>query len=428
MRLTDSTIGTIAAPEKGWRLVFDQHRDAPRGFALRVTAAGGRAFVLRYTVDGRQRLKTVGDWPTWTVDAARAEARTLAQGIAQGVDPLEVRRRRKEAPTVAAFAAEWADRDLSGLKSGPAMRKLVEADFFPAVKHVKLSDLTRQDVLRAVEAKAKVAPRQAALLLVYIRRLLEDAANRGLIAVNPAAGLKPGAVKVPGKRNPLAPRMRGRVLNHDEIRGLWNGAEASEMHGLTAICIKMILLTGQRPGEVCGMHRDEIDGRMWTIPAARRGKTGTPHVIYLTDTALDLIGAARAEQERLQRRRGRPWSGFVFEMGTGEALRAAGLAKAVLRHGGALGAKDIDPWGRWTPHDLRRTMRTGLSACHVRPDIAEMVVGHTRKGIIAVYDLHGFEADRRAALEAWEVRLAHIVAGRDPDAPGDNVIKMGVRA
>jgi hypothetical protein len=57
-----------------------------------------------------------------------------------------------------------------------------------------------------------------------------------------------------------------------------------------------------------------------------------------------------------------------------------------------------------------------------------MVIGHTRKGIIAVYDLHGFEAERRAGLEAWEARLMHVIAGRDPDALGENVIQIGARA
>jgi hypothetical protein len=73
-------------------------------------------------------------------------------------------------------------------------------------------------------------------------------------------------------------------------------------------------------------------------------------------------------------------------------------------------------------------MRTGLSAARVRPDIAELVIGHTKRGIVAVYDQHGFDAERRLALEAWEARLLQIVAGQDPDAAPGNVVRLEARA
>jgi len=73
-------------------------------------------------------------------------------------------------------------------------------------------------------------------------------------------------------------------------------------------------------------------------------------------------------------------------------------------------------------------MRTGLSACRVRPDIAELTIGHTKRGVVAIYDRHAFDDERRAALEAWESRLLRIVAGQDPDAMPDNVVKLEARA
>ena len=80
---------------------------------------------------------------------------------------------------------------------------------------------------------------------------------------------------------------------------------------------------------------------------------------------------------------------------------------------------------RWRPHDLRRTMRTGLAAAGISENIAELVIGHTRQGIVAVYDLHRYDAEKRSALEAWERRLLRIVAGESPD---DNVEVLRARA
>ena len=428
-KLTDGNRGTIAKaepPAKGQRFIFDDHRDAPRGFGLRLTAAGGKAFILKYTVDGRERRKTIGDWPTWTLEAARAEGRELVRRIAGGDDPLEAKRRRKVEPTLEAVALDWLDKHASGLKSIGTIRGLVNNDLVPRLGALKVSDVRRRDVIELVEAKAATKPRSAAQLLIYTRKILTFAADREYIPVNPAADLKPDSIKVAGRRNPLKPVARARTLDNDEIRALWHGAEATALHRLTGLCLKLVLVTGQRPGEVAGMHLNEISGRWWTIPADRRGKTETAQAVYLTDTAMQIIAQARAELDRLHERRKEPWSGFIFEARPGKPITSGALGRAVLREAAALGNVADDGRVPWRPHDLRRTMRSGLSAAQVRPDIAELVTGHVIPGVRGVYDRHGYEAERRAAVEAWEARLLRIAAGEDPDgAQGDNVVRLG---
>ncbi len=430
-KLTDGAGGTIAkaqAPNTGQRFIFDDHREAPRGFGLRITKAGGKAFVVKYNVDGRERRKTIGDWPTWTLAAARAEAHDLLRGLSRGVDPLEEKRRRKAEPTIRELAADWLDRHASGLKSESAIRGYINNDLVPAIGNMKVSDVRRRDVIEVVEAKAVKTPRAAAQLLLYARRMLDYATDRDYLQANPLAGLKPGAIQVKGKRDPLRSVVRGRILDDDEIREFWNSAELSALHKLTALALKMVLLTGQRPGEVAGMREAEISGRIWSIPAVRRGKTDTSHTVYLTDSALEIVAAAKGEIDRLAKRRLEPWAGFMFEASPGRPVTTAALCRAVEREHVALGAKQVAPWGRWSPHDLRRTMRTGLSAAKVRPDVAELTIGHAKRGITAVYDQHGFEAERRAALEAWERRLLTITKGTNPDSvEAANVVKLEVR-
>lgn len=426
-KLTDGPRGTIAraeAPAKGQRFIFDDHRDAPRGFGLRITAAGGKAFILSYTIDGRERRKTIGAWPTWTLEAGRAEAHDLLRGIAKGHDPLEKKRRRRAEPTIAELAGDWLAKHASGLKSEKAVRALILNDLAPEIGHMKVSDVRRRDVIEVIEAKAEKAPRQAALLLLHARRMMDFATDRDFIPANPLAGLKPSAITVAGKRDPLKSVVRQRILDHDEIRAFWTCAESVGMHKLTALALKLVLVTGQRPGEVAGLHEREIDGRVWTIPADRRGKTETANTVHLTDTALEIITTAKAEIDRLQLRRRETWAGYIFEAVPGRPITNAALCRAVDRRHEALGAKTVPPWGRWTPHDLRRTMRTGLSACRVRPDIAELAIGHTKRGIVAVYDQHAFDEERRAAMEAWEARLLRIAAGQDPEALADNVVML----
>jgi integrase len=425
--LTDGRSGVVAkaiAPEKGQRFIYDDHRDAPRGFGLRITSAGGKAFILSYTVEGRKRRKTIGDWPTWSLEAARIEARELVQKINTGVDPLEDARRRKAEPSIRDLAADWLEMHATGLKSERAIRGYIENDLVPVIGRMKVSDVRRRDVIEVVEAKAQHTPRAAAQLLLYARRMFDYATDRDYLPANPLAGLKPSAIKVKGTRNPLKPVTRTRVLDEEELQTFWSNVETCGLHRLTALALKLVLVTGQRPGEVAGMHTTEIEDRIWTISADRRGKTQTSHAVYLTDAALGILASAKEELARLQERRRAPWKGYLFEARPGSPVTNAALCRAIDRQHLSFGAKDINPWGRWTPHDLRRTMRTGLSACKVRPDIAELTIGHVKTGMVAVYDQHGFEDECRDALVAWERRLMAIVNGEILET-STNVVSIG---
>ena len=71
-------------------------------------------------------------------------------------------------------------------------------------------------------------------------------------------------------------------------------------------------------------------------------------------------------------------------------------------------------------HDIRRTVRTRLASLRVPDEVAEMVIGHGRKGLQRVYDQHSYEQEMREALEAWAARLRSIV---NPP-PADNVIQL----
>jgi hypothetical protein len=74
----------------------------------------------------------------------------------------------------------------------------------------------------------------------------------------------------------------------------------------------------------------------------------------------------------------------------------------------------------WRLHDLRRTMRTRLSALAILPIVSELMIGHRQGGVQAIYNLHTYEAEQRAGFEAWSSKLLSIVE------PGgaDNVVPM----
>lgn len=387
-------------------MLFDSHRDAPGGFGIKLMAAGSRTFFLRYTIDGKQRLKTIGAFPAWRVEAARAEAQRLRVEIDSGRDPLEAKRRRRLEPSVADLAGEWIEKHARRLKSGPEIERAITVNLLPQIGKLKASDVTRTDLIHALEGLFATSPRAGEQTLSYIKQAFRFALDRGYLGSDPAAGLRKSAFGGP-KRVATG---RERILTAEEIKDFWNATPAG-MDALTRLCLKFVLATGQRPGECAGMRLDEINGDRWMIPATRR-KTAQAHEITLTSTALALVDEAKREVARRQKRRGGGEAEFVFETGRGRCMSVAALSKAVLRCSADLGVKSPP----WTPHDLRRTCRTGLAAIGIAPHIAEAVIGHQRRGVIGIYDRHSYSGDISDALEKWESRLWEIVS--------DNVVSF----
>lgn len=204
---------------------------------------------------------------------------------------------------------------------------------------------------------------------------------------------------------------RKRVLTAGEIKKVWTsldmGNDAVKIHVTARLVLKMILLTGQRPGEVSGMRWDEIDGNLWTIPAERI-KAREDHQVPLNPMALDVLDQTRFYLSG---------SDFIFQSDKkpGAAITRAGITDAVKRNWKKMGGVEA-----FTPHDLRRTVRTMLASLKVDDIVAEKVMGHKLQGMLAVYNQYPYDAEKRQALSRWEVKLSAII-GQDAGQL-DNVI------
>ena len=73
----------------------------------------------------------------------------------------------------------------------------------------------------------------------------------------------------------------------------------------------------------------------------------------------------------------------------------------------------------WTPHDLRRTAATNMSALGFSDEVVDAVLNHVKKGVIAIYNRHRYDKEKKAALESWERKLTSIITGKS-----GNVIPM----
>jgi integrase len=168
--------------------------------------------------------------------------------------------------------------------------------------------------------------------------------------------------------------------------------------------VKTLLLTATRRGETADMATSELEGDLWTIPAARY-KTKRDHVIPLSAAALDLIrSAAPAKPARNAH--------FVFSTTAG-AVAFAGFSKGKTALDKAIAElrerEGRPPMEEWCFHDLRRTARTLLARAGIRDDIAERCLGHVIKGVEKVYNRYAYLDEKRTAFEALAALVSRIL-------------------
>lgn len=139
----------VKAAEIGSRkyVLFDE--DTP-GFGLCVYTTGRKGFVLIYRIAGQQKRFTIGVWPTWSVTAARDEAKRLIREIDRGEDPLDTRKAARGAPTVKELAERFIEEHLPKLAPTNAsdQKSMLEKLVLPEWKNRKVADITPTDVDR----------------------------------------------------------------------------------------------------------------------------------------------------------------------------------------------------------------------------------------------------------------------------------------
>jgi integrase len=413
----------MAAPARRY-VVYD---DVVPALAIRVTENGHKSFVLAARFPGsqhhtRRHLGNVEGSRAISLSEARRKARAALAKIGEGIDPKEELRRQnaaREAEKKAALRAErttfskvvddFAETVLRHQRRGEAVERQLRREFLPRWADRQIDSITPLEVSDVVRAVAKRgAIHEAHNLLGAIRRLYTWAISCGAYGLehSPCDRLRPKDVIGVGKS------IRRRVLTDDEIRTLWQVTAGPEMGYAFAPIYRLLLVTGQRKSEVAEAVWTEFDleKRIWTIPAERM-KADASHVVPLSDMALTILASLPRFNEGT----------YLFSTTFGRKP-VSGFSKAKARLD-ALMSKKLGKLDPFVVHDLRRTVRTRLSAAPVEDRVRELVIGHTQRGLHKVYDQHAYLGEKRQALDWWATQLRGIIA----PIP-DNVVAFQARA
>lgn len=345
------------------------------GFTLRVYPSGEKTFCYVYKTGGKNRRMTLGRYPALSLSEARSLHRKALDARLLGQDPIGNKTARIQTveDLTTAYLKDWA---MPRKRSWQQDERIINVDLLPTLKSLPAAGLTRRQVLELLQKIERRAPNQAWQVLKILRRIYNFALEQSFpgIEANPCAHIKLAAER----------KSKERALTSAEIYTLWHGMTTLGTSEPMQRALRTILVTAQRPGEVLGMHRREIDGNWWIIPA-ERSKNKRPHRVYLTPLALELIGN---NKEYL-------FSYSEEPMATSTAGTA--VRRMLVRKDGK--ALAIAPF---TPHDLRRTAATLLGAAGYTTHLIGKLLNHTDQTVTGIYNRHEYDKEKREMLDALE--------------------------
>jgi integrase len=369
-KLTDLFVSTIKPAERAF-VVWDAKQ---AGLVLSVQPTGHRAFKVIYRHGGRPRWHHLGNADAIGLAAARRLANKVMLQVAEGVDVQAERIAERGKGTFEELALRYRnDYARKRNKSWKQPAALIDKYILPSWGKLRAADIKRADVER-VFARLGDTPILANQVLAAASAIFSWAIKQGVVELNPCRLVDRNKSK-----------SRERILSDSELPRFW--AEFPP-------ALKLILLTGQRPGEIVHMRREHIDDGWWTMPGNPMPalnwpgtKNGQTHRVWLSGPALALLDQ-------------------FFDDGR---TRLAEMMRNICAKLGA---------DRATPHDLRRTFSSKVTALGFGRDAMNRVTNHKEGGITDVYDRHEYADENRKIMEAVARHILALAEGRP-----DNVVE-----
>jgi len=408
----------------------------------RITPSGERLFYFRYSNSSSERVtypigtySRNGSEGTMSLAEAGQRAKELAGLHKTGIRDIREHLTAEEVSRIAARDAEvvrlssekiaieaeqarqaarksvtelfehWAKVDLINRKDkGAEVRRMFEKDVLPVLGSLAVADIKKSHITVVTDAMlARGVNRAAKIAFSLMRQMFRFAVDRDLIEYDPTASIR--KAKIGGKDVE-----RDRVLSDEEIRTLAKLAPEAGLLPSTEAAIWIALSTCCRIGELLGARWEHLNlmKGSWLIPA-ENSKNGKPHSITLSPFAVRQFENVRAHNGNSA------WcypntddSGPVCSKTVTKQLgdRQRQPDQGTMSRRSAKAQALLLPGGKWTPHDLRRTGATVMTALGVLPEVAERCLNHTEENKVKrTYQRHSYTNEMS---EAWNRLGAHL--------------------
>jgi len=376
------------------------HADG-NGLYLRISEGGGRAWLLFVHVRGKRREMGLGSVKLYNLAEARERARKYRQIAHAGKDPIAERDKEKAANAaelasrrtfrecaveyIRLHEAQW--RNAKFKKDWPAS---LESYVYPKMGDTDIRDISKEDVLKALEPIWHTKTETATRVKSRIRMVLEWAAARGYCTPEPRLWVDVGA-SLP-KASKIKKVHHYPAAAYTDVPDIVEKINASSATRAIKAAFVFTILTAARSGESRNATRDEIDlvRRTWTIPGPKM-KNGREHRVPLSDAAVAILKSLpRIEEDERD---------LVFRKAKGLAFSDMAFT-ALLRR---LKIASTTPGKIATMHGFRSSFRDWASEqTNTAPDIVEAALAHVRgDATVQAYARSDLFEKRRDLMDKW---------------------------
>jgi integrase len=378
--LNDTRVRSAKSREKAFKLSDE------RGLFLLVMPTGSRLWRLKYRVNGREKLISLGAYPDVTLKRAREKRDAARRLIADGIDP-SVQRKAERAALAQSFegvAKEWLELQTKSLapETISILTARLDSGLYPYIGSRPIAAITPQELLgalRRIEARGRheTAHRVRALA----GRVFRYAVATGRAHHDVAADLR-------GALAPVKSKNFASVTDPVRVGELMRAIHGYSGHPVTALALKLAPLVFVRPGELRAAEWPEFDleNAEWRIPGDRM-KMGEPHLVPLSRQALAIL----RELKPLAR-----GGKYLFpSLRTRDRPMSDNTINAALRRMGYTSEEQ-------TGHGFRSMASTLLNEQGFPPDVIELQLAHTeRNKVRAAYNKAQRLPERRKMMQAW---------------------------
>ena len=388
--LNDTRVRSAKSREKAFKLSDE------RGLFLLVMPTGSRLWRLKYRVNGREKLISLGAYPDVTLKRAREKRDAARRLIADGIDP-SVQRKAERAALAQSFegvAKEWLELQTKSLapETISILTARLDSGLYPYIGSRPISAITAQEVLSALRRIESRGRHEAAhRVRALAGRVFRYAVATGRAQHDVAADLI-------GALAPVKSKNFASVIDPVRVGELMRAIHGYSGHPVTALALKLAPLVFVRPGELRAAEWTEFDlvNAEWRIPGERM-KMGDPHLVPLSRQALAIL----RELQPLAR-----GGKYLFpSLRTRDRPMSDNTINAALRRMGYTSEEQ-------TGHGFRSMASTLLNEQGFPPDVIELQLAHTeRNKVRAAYNKAQRLPERRKMMQAWADYLDGLRAG-----------------
>jgi integrase len=382
MALTDTAVRQAKPRERPYKLSDSQ------GLYLDIRPNGSKLWRFKYRLANKEKLFAIGTYPEITLSEARVERDRARKLVANGVDPVHERKQREctkaatAENTFEALANEWLAYNSPRWASSTAYKAslYLKNELIPTLGKRPIAHITRPEL---VEFLRRIEEREtfdvAKKCRQWLNQIFRFGLAKGVIDLNPATDLDVVAAPAPKVQHHA-------FISAIELPTLLKDLAESNGNFLTLSAIRLLMLTGVRPGELRNAPWSEIDldNALWTIPAARM-KMRRPHLVPLPKQAVAILRELQPFTGRFD---------FVFA-GRNDPKRP--MSENTINKCLA----DMGYKGRQTGHGFRHMLSTELNGKGYNKDWIERQLAHGDNNEIRATYNHAHYLDQRRGMMQW---------------------------